>query len=221
MSQPTQGPHFSGPPGQGGGWQQPPAPAYGDQPTQVGGFAVPGQQPYGAPAPGFPAWGSPGGPGGPGGPGWPGNPQGPGGPGGSGSGAKKGLLIGGTAALVLLVVLGVVLTLTLGGGDEPVASDRTVDSSSAPATSEDFLATLPADFIDCRQTETEGDGDTMAAGCGAGGQVGCAILDDGSVIVTWTDEEYLIEGFVTGPGSTQAELSALFSWWHQNAFSLG
>jgi hypothetical protein len=39
---------------------------------------------------------------------------------------------------VLLVVLGVVLTLTLGGGDEPVASDRTVDSSSAPATSEDF-----------------------------------------------------------------------------------
>jgi hypothetical protein len=50
-----------------------------------------------------------------------------------------------------------------------------------------------------------------------GGRVGCAILDDGTVVVTWTDEDYLIEGFVGAPGTAQAHLAALFDWRDRNA----
>jgi hypothetical protein len=177
----------------------------------------------------------------------------------------------------MVVLVAVLLALTLGGGSDPVASSPA--ATSTPGATADFLATLPADFVDCRQAETAGDGDTMAASCGAarsqpgptgaqfflypdlgtldgvftadvaggglsefadgqdcstgagytswstdggpGGQVGCAILDDGSVMVAWTDEEHLIEGVVTAAGSTQADLAALFDWWEQKAFFRG
>ncbi|SDX48198.1 hypothetical protein SAMN05661080_00096 [Modestobacter sp. DSM 44400] len=162
MSQPPQEPT----PGQGGGrgqqpgeagqadgWAAPPTPGapasgYGPPPAHEW------QQPYGAPAPGAAVWESPGRPG--------------------GSVLKKGLLVGGIVAVVLLAALGAVLALTLSGGVERVASDPTVQSAPAPVTSsspsvtsEMFLATLPAEFVDCAETATEGDGDTRAAVCGA------------------------------------------------------
>jgi hypothetical protein len=50
-----------------------------------------------------------------------------------------------------------------------------------------------------------------------GGQVACQIADDGYVVVAWTDDQYLTEGVVRAPGTTQAEVSALYDWWTANS----
>ncbi len=49
-----------------------------------------------------------------------------------------------------------------------------------------------------------------------GGEVACAIVEDG-LLIAWTDREFGIEGVVTAPGSTQEELSALADWWRLNS----
>jgi len=164
----------SGQPGQPG-WGGAPAPGYSGPPTQAGGFGVPGQQPY---------------PGGPGGPGW-GGPGGPGAPDG-GNDKKKNLIITVVAALVLLVVIAVVLVITLGGDDgdsttassgsssptssatpEPAPSSSSsggfssAPSSSAAPVADEFIASLPLDFIDCAEQPLQGDGDLVAATCGS------------------------------------------------------
>ncbi|MGY2081588.1 hypothetical protein [Modestobacter sp. SYSU DS0657] len=91
------------------------------------------------------------------------------------------------AALVVVVAVGLTLWL---GGDEPsatAAAGRATDSStsaSRPAPSpsagasgftaappsvgvEEFLASLPVDFTECSEAEPIGDGDVVAADCGA------------------------------------------------------
>jgi hypothetical protein len=50
-----------------------------------------------------------------------------------------------------------------------------------------------------------------------GGQVACQMADDGYVVVAWTDDQYLTEGVVRAPGTTQAEVSALYDWWTTNS----
>ena len=74
-----------------------------------------------------------------------------------------------------------------------------------------------AEFGDNGDCST-GIGYTWSAQGATGGRVGCAILDDGTVVVTWTDEDYLIEGFVSAPGTAQADLAALFDWRDRNAY---
>jgi len=275
------------PPGQG--WGQPPSPSYGEQPTQVGGFSLPGQPPYA---------GGPGSPGGPGGWAPPGAP-------GAGDNKKRNLLITAVAALVLVIVVAVVLVVTLGGNDDEdgsTASGTSSSTSSSPTTSSSsssagsspsgglspaptggagtagFIASLPADFTDCTEQELAGDGDVAAAMCGAaatqpgpqeaqfflypdtttldsvfqsdvssqgltefpadestdcttttgygawqysdgtpGGAVACAITTDGHVIVSWTDDEFVTEGAVRSPGTTQEDVAALYGWWTQNS----
>jgi hypothetical protein len=281
MSQPPQGPPRHGPDGRPswpdqpdqGGWGATLAPGYGGRPTQVGGFG-PGQ-------PGGPGWGAP-----------------AGAPGGGG-GHKKHVAITLVAVFVLVLAAGVVLALSIGGGDDPqtagdgprtspVPTPTSGSSSSAPPGSSpsggsspappgtvapaDLIAHLPADFTDCAVDQPAGDGDLAAATCGAastqpgpaeahffrypdvptldsvfaadvsdegltefvgdadcstatgygswtytdgtpGGKVGCQISDDGSVLVVWTDDSFLTEGAVRAPGSTQAEVSALYDWW--------
>jgi hypothetical protein len=50
-----------------------------------------------------------------------------------------------------------------------------------------------------------------------GGMYGCAILDDGTVSIAWTDDEFLTEGIVVAPGTTQDDVAALYDWWRQNS----
>jgi hypothetical protein len=95
--------------------------------------------------------------------------------------------------VALLAVVGVLLWLTLGNDEEPVASDSTTtsesatssssSSSSAPTTSESptpspsptetggdadyLLSVVPPDFTDCEESALAGDGDIAAATCGA------------------------------------------------------
>jgi hypothetical protein len=51
-----------------------------------------------------------------------------------------------------------------------------------------------------------------------GGQVACAITSDGFVVIAWTDEEYLAQGVVSAPGTTQSDVSSLYDWWTANSF---
>jgi len=147
-----------GQPGQqpGQGWGAP-QPGYGEQPTQVGGFGVPGQSAHGG-GPGGPGWGAPGGSSAAGG--------------GGGSNKKKNLVITLVAALVLAVVAAVILVVTLNQDDDDTSADGgspgTVTSGEPPAPA-DLLAALPADFTDCTEGELADDGDLAAAECGAAG----------------------------------------------------
>lgn len=292
---PPPGQGFPPPPGQGY-----PPPGGAPYPPQGPGAPYPQQGPYpGGPYPGGPGGPVPPGPGGPygyGGPGGPAGPGGPGGPGGSG-GSKRNLVIAVVAGIVLLAAVGAVLWLTLGGDEDPVATDRTTSpstspttSSSAPTTSEsptpspsptetsgdaDYLISIvPADFTDCEEAALEGDGDIAHVTCGPsatqpgpqtaefylyedtdtldqvfaddvtgaglepmaegedcstttgvttwdvggvqGGEVACAITDDG-LVIAWTDWEFGVEGIVYAAGSTQEELGALSEWWLTNS----
>jgi hypothetical protein len=88
---------------------------------------------------------------------------------------------------VLLAGVAVALVLTLGGDDDPVATQPTattpseVTTSSTPSPSptpttseapptdgaaDELLALLPADFISCQEAALAGDGDIAAASCG-------------------------------------------------------
>lgn len=282
---PPPGPHGP-PPGQGAGWPRETAPGYGEQPTQVGGFSPIGQQPPYGGGPGTPPGWS--GPGAPGGPGW--APEQPGRSGGRGT--RTGLLVAGIVALVLVTALVTALALGLARGDSeatasrPTAVSTPAAPSPAPRTSpsvppggsadvDEFLATLPVDFVDCQEADLIGDGDLLSAECGpsatqpgpagarfylypdvatldevfAGdversgltefpddqdcstgtgvgawgiegvprGLVACTILDDDTVSIAWTDDEFLTEGFVAAPGTTQADVAELYTWWVANS----
>ncbi len=37
------------------------------------------------------------------------------------------------------------------------------------------------------------------------------------MFILWTDDEYLTEGIVRLPGSTQAEVATLYDWWLTNS----
>jgi hypothetical protein len=50
-----------------------------------------------------------------------------------------------------------------------------------------------------------------------GGMYGCMIAGDGTVRIAWTDDEFLTEGIVVAPGSTQDDVAALYGWWRQNS----
>ena len=50
-----------------------------------------------------------------------------------------------------------------------------------------------------------------------GGMYGCAVLDDGTVSIAWTDDEFLTEGIVVAPGTTQDDVATLYDWWRQNS----
>ena len=39
----------------------------------------------------------------------------------------------------------------------------------------------------------------------------------GTVRIAWTDDEFLTEGIVVAPGSTQDDVAALYDWWRQNS----
>jgi hypothetical protein len=62
-----------------------------------------------------------------------------------------------------------------------------------------------------------GYGEWTYSGGEVGGQVACQIAADGYVVVAWTDDQYLTEGVVRAPGTTQAEVSALYDWWTANS----
>jgi hypothetical protein len=50
------------------------------------------------------------------------------------------------------------------------------------------------------------------------GRVACTIdADSGNVAIVWTDDNAGIQGIVTAPGTTQADLGALAEWWAVNS----
>ncbi|GAB3363820.1 hypothetical protein [Modestobacter lapidis] len=274
MSQPPQGPPPTWP-----GFPPPEGPPGQPQPGPSGGWGQPQPGRYGPP---------------PGQGGWPPRPA----PGhgepptqAGGGGGSKGLLIAGIVGLAVAVLVVTVLALTLnsGGADSvasapaPVSIPSTSGPSTAPSTVpaglDAFLASLPADFVDCEEAPLAADGDLLAAGCGeatsrpgptgarfylypdvatldevfttdvlgsgltefpdgqdcstgigyggwdvdgaVGGMVACTIVDDGTVSIAWTDDEFRTEGIVVAPGSAQADVAELYAWWTENSFYQG
>lgn len=59
------------------------------------------------------------------------------------------------------------------------------------------------------------------SGDGAGGMVACGLSDQGDVALVWTDSDFRTEGVVYAPGTTQADVAALFDWWDQFGFFEG
>jgi hypothetical protein len=117
-----------------------------------------------------------------------------------------------------------------GDGDVAAAACGAAQSQPGPTEAEFFLypglGTLDAvfenDVVEEGLTEFAGDDDCATATGFAewtystgvtGGQVACRLTPDGQVLVAWTDERYLAEGVVRAPGTTQADVSALFDWW--------
>jgi hypothetical protein len=194
---------------------------------------------------------------------------------------ERSLLIAGTAGLVTVIAVAVLLVVVLGGGDDqPAVREAGGGSSSGAPSSADtdaFLARLPADLTDCAEVPLAGDGDLLAAECGAaatqpgpsgarfylypdretldgvfssdvastgltefgdgqdcstdmgygswgsgaaGGLVACTVVD-GTVNIAWTDDEFLTEGVVSAPGTTQADVATLYAWWTENSFYEG
>lgn len=124
-------------------------------------------------------------------------------------------------------------------GDGDVAAAACGASQTQPGAAEAVfhrypdVATLDAVF----QADTGGAGLTALTGeddCSTsigygewtidgvtGGLVACTIVGDGTVQIAWTDDEYLTEGLVSAPGSTQDDVSALYAWWTENSFFQG
>ncbi|WP_171058115.1 hypothetical protein [Modestobacter altitudinis] len=90
----------------------------------------------------------------------------------------------------------------------------TLDSVFSADVTEEGLAEFAVED-DC-STGT-GYGEWTYSGGEHGGQVACQIAGDGYVVVAWTDDEHLTEGVVRAPGTTQAEVSALYDWWTANS----
>jgi hypothetical protein len=72
------------------------------------------------------------------------------------------------------------------------------------------------DGADCSTTTGYGEWTYSTTGI-TGGKVACQITDDGNVLIAWTDDDFLTEGIVVAPGTTQAEVSALYEWWMANS----
>jgi hypothetical protein len=90
----------------------------------------------------------------------------------------------------------------------------TLDSVFSSDVTEEGLAEFAVED-DC-STGT-GYGEWTWSGGQRGGQVACQIATDGYVVVAWTDDQYLTEGVVRAPGTTQTEVSALYDWWTANS----
>lgn len=56
------------------------------------------------------------------------------------------------------------------------------------------------------------------SGDGAGGMIACGLSDQGDVAIVWTDSDFATEGIVYAPGTTQADVAALFDWWDRFGF---
>ena len=76
------------------------------------------------------------------------------------------------------------------------------------------LAELPVD-VDC--TTEMGYGEWTYATGETGGLLACGLTGDGRAVVAWTDDEFLVEGVLLAPGTTQADVSALFDWWTRHS----
>ncbi|MCZ2850042.1 hypothetical protein [Modestobacter sp. VKM Ac-2978] len=83
-----------------------------------------------------------------------------------------------------------------------------------------------ADAVELGLSEWSGDDDcSTTTGYGewtypdgvTGGLVACALLPDGDAVIVWTDDEYLVEGAVHAPGTTQDEVADLYEWWTVNS----
>jgi hypothetical protein len=90
---------------------------------------------------------------------------------------------------------------------DQAAMDRVFAADLPPG-----LPELPADQ-DCTTTA----GRTTWSTGDDRGQVACALSPAGQVVIAWTDEKALTEGVVIAPGTTQADLAALFEWWRSNS----
>jgi hypothetical protein len=77
------------------------------------------------------------------------------------------------------------------------------------------LAELPVD-VDCSTEMGYGEW-TYAVTGETGGLLACGLTDDGRAVVAWTDDEFLIEGALLAPGTTQEDVSALFDWWTEHS----
>ncbi|NEK57289.1 collagen-like protein [Geodermatophilus sabuli] len=50
------------------------------------------------------------------------------------------------------------------------------------------------------------------------GLVACTIdTANGAVVIAWTDDAALVQGFVAAPGATQADLATLYDWWRNHS----
>ena len=76
------------------------------------------------------------------------------------------------------------------------------------------LAELPVD-VDC--TTDMGYGEWTYATGETGGLLACGLTGDGRAVVAWTDDEFLVEGTLLAPGTTQADVGALFDWWTEHS----
>jgi hypothetical protein len=74
------------------------------------------------------------------------------------------------------------------------------------------------------------DGQDCSSGTGFGawevdgvtrGKVACTIVEDDTVSIAWTDDEFRTEGIVSVPGTTQADVTELYSWWVDNSYYQG
>jgi hypothetical protein len=117
-----------------------------------------------------------------------------------------------------------------GDGDLAAASCGAALTQPGPQMAAFYLypdvATLDEVFADdvADQGLTEfATGDSCSAGTGYsewtyndgthGGQLACQLTGDGNVLITWTDDAFLTEGLIQAPGTSQAEVSALYDWW--------
>ena len=125
---------------------------------------------------------------------------------------------------------GCAATAPIGDGDVAAATCGPADTQPGPAEADFHLypdvATLEDVFLDdagdLGTEELPADVDcTTDMGYGewtydtgeTGGRLACGLTDDGHAVVAWTDDEFLVEGALIGPGTTQADVSALYEWW--------
>ncbi|WP_369135565.1 hypothetical protein [Modestobacter sp. I12A-02662] len=121
-----------------------------------------------------------------------------------------------------------------GDGDIAAASCGAALTQPGPAQADFYLYPDKATLDDVFATDVAGlgtpelpaDGDCATAmGSGewtypdgsVGGQVVCAVTEDGNALIAWTDDEFLTEGVVRSPGSTQEDVAALYEWWTDNS----
>jgi hypothetical protein len=122
----------------------------------------------------------------------------------------------------------------VGDGDIAAASCGAAQTQPGPAQAEFYLYPDKATLDDVFSTDVAGlgtpelpvDGDcATAVGSGewtypdgsVGGQVVCALTEDGNALIAWTDDEFLTEGVVRSPGTTQEDVATLYAWWTDNS----
>jgi hypothetical protein len=76
------------------------------------------------------------------------------------------------------------------------------------------LAELPED-VDC--TAEMGYGEWTYASGETGGLLACGLTGDGRAVIAWTDDEFLVEGALLAPGTTQEDVGVLFDWWTEHS----